>query len=269
MACYGKIEWSDPRFEPEHLRFLTFQSPALGGRGDVALFIPEGESLEDLPLVVLLHGVYCSHWSWALKGGAHLTAEAMIAAGEIPPLVLAMPSDGLWAEGSAYLPHEDADYESWIVDDVMGCVKAEVPGLGEDSPMFIGGLSMGGYGALRLGAKHADRFDGISAHSAVTRMEDIERLVTRRPLPFSLEHAGDWDILHWMRRNHDRLPPVRFDCGLDDTLIDGNRALHAALDELGVRHAYREFPGGHEWTYWQAHLRETLKFFAESLCTTG
>ena len=78
----------------------------------MALFIPEGETLENLPLVVLLHGVYCSHWSWALKGGAHRPTTAMIAAGELPPMVVDMPSDGLWAEGSAYLPHEEADYES-------------------------------------------------------------------------------------------------------------------------------------------------------------
>ena len=45
-----------------------------------------------LPLVLLLHGVYGSHWAWAFKGGAHRTAQRLIDAGAIPPLVLAMPS---------------------------------------------------------------------------------------------------------------------------------------------------------------------------------
>lgn len=261
MSRYGKIEWSDPAYERENLRFLTFQSPALGGRGDVALFIPEGEAPEKLPLVVLMHGVYCSHWSWTMKGGAHQTAAAMIAAGEIPPLVIAMPSDGLWAEGSAYLPHESADYEKWIVEDVVGCVTAEVPGLGDDSDVFIAGLSMGGYAALRLGAKYARRFAGVSAHSAVTRFEDIERLVTRRPLPFRLDPPQEWDILYWMAENREQLPPIRFDCGLDDGLLAGNRDLHFSLDGLGVPHSYEEFPGAHKWSYWAEHLRETLSFF--------
>ena len=66
MTDYGKIEWSDPQLEPAHLRFLTFQSPALGGRGDVALFVPEGKGLQDLPLVVLMHGVDCSYWALSL-----------------------------------------------------------------------------------------------------------------------------------------------------------------------------------------------------------
>lgn len=261
MTGYGKIEWSDPALEPAHLRFLTFQSPALGGRGDVALFIPEVDEPRNLPLVVLMHGVYCSHWAWALKGGAHLTAAAMIAAGEIPPMVLAMPSDGLWAQGSAYLPHDGANYEAWIVDDVVGCVTSEVAALGEKPDVFIAGLSMGGYGALRLGAKYAERFKAISAHSSVTRFHDIERLVTHRPLPFRLAHPDDWDILYWMRRNRDVLPPIRFDCGTDDGLLDGNRDLHASLEELGVEHIYEEFPGAHKWPYWAEHLRDTLAFF--------
>ena len=261
MSAYGKIEWSDPQFEQNNLRFLTFQSPALGGRGDVALYAPEGVDLRNLPLVVLMHGVYCSHWSWAMKGGAHVTAAAMVEAGDIPPMVLAMPSDGLWAEGSAYLPHESADYEAWIVDDVVGCVTTQVPSLGENSDVFIGGLSMGGYAALRLGAKFPDRFKGLSAHSSVTRFEDIERLLTRRPLPFQLAHPDEWDIMYWMRRNQGNLPPIRFDCGLDDALLEGNRELRDNLAELGIEYDYAEFPGGHKWPYWGEHLRDTLAFF--------
>ncbi len=264
MSHYGKVEWSDPQFEQHGLRFLTFQSPALGGRGDVAVYVPDGDDLHDLPLVILMHGVYCSHWAWAMKGGAHRTAASMIESGEISPAVLAMPSDGLWAEGSAYLPHNGANYEAWIVEDVVGCVINEVPLLGEDSPVYVAGLSMGGYGALRLGTKYPSKFQAISSHSAVTRFEDIERLVTRRPLPFQLEHPDEWDILYWMKKHRDILPPIRFDCGLDDGLLEGNRDLHRALDELGVPHAYEEFAGGHKWPYWAEHLRDTLRFFAGS-----
>lgn len=264
MSRFGKIEWSDPQYERDHLRFLTFQSPALGGRGDVAVFVPPGcADQPDLPLVTLMHGVYCSHWSWAMKGGAHLTALEMMAAGEIPPMVIAMPSDGLWAEGSAYLPHEEADYEKWIVRDVANCVVENVGVLGGDSPLFIAGLSMGGYGALRLGAKYPDRFKGISAHSSVTRIQDIERLITPRPLPFQLQPAEEWDILYWMRQNRDSIPPLRFDCGLEDGLLDGNRALHRALRKMGIEHRYQEFPGEHSWAYWSRHLRKTLSFFGK------
>jgi len=44
-------------------------------------------------------------------------------------------------------------------------------------------------------------------------------------------------------------------------LIEPNRALHRALTEAGVPHGYFEYPGGHEWAYWNRHLGETLAFF--------
>ena len=77
-----------------------------------------GAAAAPLPLVILLHGVYGSAWSWPLNGGAHLTVARLIEAEEIAPVALAMPSDGLWGDGSGYVPHADADYERWIVDEV-------------------------------------------------------------------------------------------------------------------------------------------------------
>src|SRR5213594_4357952 len=70
MADPQNIEMSFSRLEHDRLRFLTFNSPALGGnRGDVTIFVPPLElQSRNLPLVALLHGVYGSHWSWAFNG---------------------------------------------------------------------------------------------------------------------------------------------------------------------------------------------------------
>lgn len=264
MSRYGKIELSDPLYEQSDLRFLTFNSPALGGRGDVSLFIPaDSGEMTSLPLVILLHGVYCSHWAWAMKGGAHLTAAKMIANGEIPPMVLAMPSDGLWGEGSGYLPHDTADFEAWIVEDVIGCVREVVNQVGEKTAVFIAGLSMGGYGALRLGAKYPQKFDGISAHSSVTRGATLQRFVKREPLPFRVNHPDELDAAYWLIKNQSSLPPVRFDCGLDDALLNDNRQLHKQLQINNIEHQYQEFPGAHKWPYWAEHVKDTLKFFGD------
>ena len=77
----------------------------------MSLFIPPGiDGKDNVPLVMLLHGVYGSHWAWSRKGGAHHTAARLIEQGQIPPMVLAMPSDGLWGDGSGYIQHR-ADTE--------------------------------------------------------------------------------------------------------------------------------------------------------------
>ena len=263
QPTFWNVQTSLPSCERDRLRFVTFSSRALaGGRCDMQLFVPLGcRKGMDRPLVILLHGVYGSSTNWAFNGRAHLTAAEMIDAGEIQPMVLAMPSDGLIGPGTGYIPLERADCERLIVDAVIDCATEVAPCVSSDSPRFITGLSMGGYGALRLGAKYADRFRGISGHSSITHYRDLMNRVENMPAPAANVTDDDLDPVHWMIANKDRLPPLRFDCGTDDVLIDANRQLHQRLDDANIKHEYAEFDGGHTWAYWTEHLRDTLRFF--------
>lgn len=243
----------------ENLRFLNFRSDALGSRGDVLLFTPSQNTSQPLPLLILMHGVYGCQWNWWLNGDIAATATDMLRNGTMAPMMIAMPSDGLWGDGSGYVPHAYADYERWIADDLPGCLRELFPQL-DPKKFFLAGLSMGGFGALRIGMKYPERVAGISAHSSVTHVSQLPRFI---PYPESaFLHAGptDTDLLHWARVNREQLPPIRFDCGTEDQLIDENRKLHRALTELRVPHVYEEFPGGHDWPYWTEHVRQTLAF---------
>ncbi|BAM04249.1 alpha/beta hydrolase [Phycisphaera mikurensis] len=261
MPPFRTLELSDPAFETDHLRRVTVKTPNLGGRGDLTVFVPPGTAPEEkLPVVTLLHGVYGSHWCWSAKAGVHRTAAAMIASGELPPLLIAMPGDGGRFDGTGYRRHRDADYGAWIVEDVPAAlIQAGLPA-GAEAPRFLAGLSMGGYGALRLGAMHPDRFAGFAGHSSITRFEELGGFVEEDLDAYDLVD-GDPHAIDALLRNRDRLPPFRFDCGVDDPLIDGNRRLHRELDAAGIAHGYAEHPGGHEWPYWQRHVSDTLRFF--------
>jgi enterochelin esterase-like enzyme len=256
---FSPVELSEVSLEHDGLRHLTFYSPALGGRGDVSVFIPRGTIFPvELPLIILLHGVYGSHWAWFLKGAAHRTAQAMIDSGEIRPMIIATPSDGLSGDGSGYWPRPNRDAERWIVEDVCACVREQVPSHG---PLFLSGLSMGGYGALRLGFKYARRFKGISAHSSITRAEQMLDFVRERDLRLDEMEPGEPDILFWAEKHLHELPPLRFDCGREDSLFAANQELDRDMTAMGVRHRFDAFSGGHSWAYWTEHFTETLRFF--------
>ena len=260
-VSFRSVELSDPRFERDGLRMLTVASPALGRRGDVCFWAPPiGAASAPLPLIVLLHGADGSAWSWSLRGGAHLTAGRLIDSEEIAPVALVMPADGMWGGGSGYVPHADADYERWIVEEVPAIAALADDRVVATSPMTIAGLSMGGFGALRLGAKYPDRFRGISAHSSVTTLGRLAEATGDRLDAVPGFGKPDGTALHWLEVNAARLPPLRFDCGTDDHLLAGNRALHAALDARAIEHQYEEFAGGHDWPYWRLHLADTLRF---------
>lgn len=244
------------------LHLVTVKSKALKRRADLSVYVPTSDEAV-LPLVILLHGVYGSHWAWAANGKAHETAQKLIDTSQIKPMILAMPSDGLYGDGSGYVPHRTADYEKWIVEEVVQVLQEQFKQATDASPLFIAGLSMGGYGALRLGAKYPSVFRAFSGLSSITHFEQIGEFVSdfEQLKEEALEQDG---VLDWMLLNRTSLPPFRFDCGAEDVLIEHNRKLHAELEHRGIPHIYEEFSGGHSWEYWKEHLRETLLFFDQN-----
>ena len=245
------------------IHHATVKSAALRRRADISFYVPPNVSVEKLPLVILLHGVYGSHWAWLYKGGAHQVLDRLIKEEHLPPMMLAMPSDGLWGDGSGYVRHRDADYARWIVDEVPEA-SAEIDARCQDAPRFISGLSMGGYGALRLGLLHPEKFTAISAHSSITEVTQMQGFVEESQAEFDLTDANPLAVLECAKLNSHR-PHLRFDCGSEDLLIEHNRTLHRDLEAAGITHVYEEFPGGHTWDYWHLHLADTLRFFKACL----
>jgi len=265
MSPFRTFEMSDPMLAPDGLRFITVKSAAMQQRADLTLFVPrQVAGLRNVPLVVLLHGVYGSHWAWAFKGGAHHTAQRLIDAGAIPPLVLAMPSDGLWGDGSGYVSHAQQDFERWIVDEVPAAAAQACDACSAASPLCIAGLSMGGFGALRLAGKYPRRLSAAAGHSSVTEAAQLDLLMTESRAGWSTR-AADSSVLAALLGAPAPLPPLRFDCGRDDPFVAANRRLHAELDTAGIAHEYAEHDGGHGWAYWSRHLEDTLRFFGATL----
>ena len=123
---------------------------------------------------------------------------------------------------------------------------------------------MGGYGAIRLGLTHPQRFASVYAHSS--------RLPARGELP-SLAWARGQDpdaldvdgLAARAAAAGTPLPRLAFDCGTEDHLLADSRRFHALLDARGVAHRYAEHPGAHTWDYWDAHIPEALAFHAAAL----
>jgi putative tributyrin esterase len=246
----------------DDLREVTVKSALLGTRVDMTLHVPAAaRTLTNVPLIILLHGVYGSHWAWVRSAGAHRIAAELQQRGVLPPCVIAMPSDGLWGDGSGYLPHRTQDFERWIVDEVPATVQIAAPCVTENSPRCIAGLSMGGFGALRLAAKYPKRFVAAAGMSSITHFEEMKLFVEERLGSYTALEE-DRSVLDTILRCREVRPALRFDCGTEDQLLEGNRALHAALLKAGIAHEYSEHPGGHSWEYWRARLPEVLAFFA-------
>ena len=254
---------SDPELEVEGLRHVTVYSAALGRRADCTLWAPAAGTGSPLPLVILLHGVYASHWAWAHLGAAHRTAMRLIESGEIPPLALAMPSDGLWGHGSGYVAGPGGDSARWVLEEVPALAAEVLAAVDPTSALAIAGLSMGGFGALCLGLRGAPRIRGIAGLSSITQFRDMSLFVG--DLDVYGSEPRDLAIADVVLTHSGQLPTIYLCCGSDDLLVDQNRALHEALRAGGVEHEWVESPGGHDWGYWRAQLPDVLRFLARAL----
>ena len=206
------------------------------------------------PVLLQLHGYTDDHNAWLYRSNLVRHAEPY-------PLIIVLPNGGT----SFYLNLKSAGrfglrrYEDFIIQDLYRHVIDTFHA--QESPWVIGGLSMGGFGSMRLGLKHADRFASIWSHSGAYDMRERDGLFSE------VEDPEDADVFTWVERvaKRDNPPVVSFDCGTEDELLDENRLLDQRMKDAGLAHTYNEHPGGHTWDFWDEHVQEALAQHARVL----
>lgn len=184
------------------------------------------------------------------------------------PMIVVMP-DGY---RSFYTTNDQgADYFKYMTEDLPAFIERNFPARKARTARCVGGLSMGGYGALRMALGRPDLYASVNSHSgALLRgsgmhiaLDEAEMLRIFGKNPKGTDH----DIIHLVRKAQKAglLPKILIDCGTEDFLLDHNRRYHQELDKLKIEHEYREFPGSHTWDYWDLHVREAIAFHAKNL----
>jgi len=235
---------------------VRFHSPALGKKTSFNVIHPDvGDG--PFPVLMQLHGYSDDSFSWIYNSNLVRHVADL-------PLIVVLP-DGGTSRYVNHSPHERfglQNYEDLLVHDI----PAEVARLFHvrPGPWAIGGLSMGGQGALRIGMKHSEKFASIWGHSSGMLQPDPAWL----GLLDDPDDASSFVQAERLQARVDAgevLPAIAFDCGVDDFTLDGNRALHELMDRIGLMHTYLEYPGAHTWDYWDEHVVRALAQHAEVL----
>lgn len=214
----------------------------------------------------LLHGLSDDHTIWMRRTSIERYVAGL-------PLVVVMPDGGRGWYSNAV---EGYKYEDDLIKDIVGLVERAFPVKAEREGRAIGGLSMGGYGAVKLGLKHHEMFASVNSHSGALGFLRADAAKNRELSPeferiFGKEPKGGpedpFAIVEQM--DHGRVPALRVDCGTEDFLLDQNRAFHKFLEERHVPHEYEEFPGSHSWGYWDEHVQQAIAFHVRNLKLGG
>lgn len=250
----------------------SFRSSALGRELRYAVYLPPGYDHDQRHYltVYLLHGYSGDHTNWIRLGEAARTADSLIGADAIPPVILVMP-DG---RNSWYVDSDPESgsgaYETAIVHDLVRHIDGQYRTIAERRGRMIAGLSMGGYGALHLAFKHPELFGAAASLSGALWTGEPSRIDLLEGAfgePFDGASWARENPFAWISRLKElglRLPTyltVGDDDGLD--LYRGAMEFYAALSEAEMRAELRVTDGGHGWGVWAAALKETLLFFSQ------
>lgn len=148
------------------IQSFQYKSAALGSDQSAQVYVPSGSTPKGgWPVLYLLHGLGGTSGDWERLGKLRDKVDHLIADGDMKPLLIVMPSGGnSWYVDSADV-NGPGNYATAISHDLEQAVEGAFP-VGKDrAHRAIAGISMGGFGALRLGLSDPGRYSAIAALS--------------------------------------------------------------------------------------------------------
>lgn len=215
----------------------------------------------------LLHGLSDDHTAWTRRTSLERYADGL-------PLLIIMPNGerGWYTDSAAQATQA---FETYLTRDLVGFVDSAFHTRAVREARMTAGLSMGGYGAVKLALKYPELFCAGVSHSGALEIaarswtEDDAWQAELRAI-FGTHPQGGGNDTHALAERADPAtrPALRIDCGVDDFLIEDNRRFQAHLERLGYPHEYAEHAGRHDWAYWDTHIQDTLAFAAHTMNLT-
>jgi enterochelin esterase-like enzyme len=244
----------------------SFHSDALGRDWSYTVYLPTGyrHDAPRLPVLYLLHGNNGDANDWLTQGHLQSAADALIEHKEIPPVVIVMPQGGTdW-----YVDRKEK-METAFFDDLLPEIETHYAVSTQRSGRMIGGVSMGGFGALRYAMTQPELFCGAMLLSPAIYANEPPRTSAARRVGVFGDHQFDPRVWHelnypaqwdrYMSRPY-RLP-MFIAAGDDDLDIQADASvLYTHLRQAGNPAALRIIDGGHTWDVWSALLPAALKY---------
>ena len=236
----------------------TFYSPALDREMPYLIYLPAGydESSDRYPTLYLLHGVAGDRTEWPSIGIPD-APDRLIADGTIRPLVIVFPE----ADASYYVNNATGGlrWEDYLVQDVVANVDGTYRTLARPESRAVGGLSMGGDGALQLAMRFPHIFGVAAAHSPSSRLlfEHVPADVYGNEAYFRARNP------FWLAQDEPgaALVKIWIDVGDEDPWRWNARGIHTALEARGIDHEFHLLPGIHDAEYWIDHVDEYLAYY--------
>ena len=243
----------------------NYHSAVLGKACQMNIIIPQNPinpTNKPYPVMYLLHGLSDDYSIWERRTSIERYAAAY-------DLVIVMPDGdrGFYTDAQ-----EGFKYWTALSEELPQIVSSLLPVSTDREKTFAAGLSMGGYGALKLALRKPDKF---AAAVGISSVADIRHWLSRHlPTPEMQRiflkdgaFADDENDLMYLADKAMKSPnPPRIMsiCGTEDGLYEDNQNFRRHMEDINYPdYKYMEGPGAHSWDFWDKWIQTALKFFMD------
>ncbi|HEX7432329.1 MAG TPA: alpha/beta hydrolase family protein [Anaerolineaceae bacterium] len=243
------------------LNLSTSMDVILPQPGVKELIRTKGRLRRRFPTLYLLHGFSDDHTIWQRRTSIERYAS-------VYNLAVVMP-----AVHHSFYTDMACGYHYWtfVSEELPALARSFFPLSDKREENYVAGLSMGGYGAFKLGLSHPDRFYAAASLSGaldiVREMQnpDPDWQIEMRAIFGDVDSVEDGpnDLFNLARRvaaSEGPRPHLYQACGTEDFLYKANLSFKGLAEELELDLTYSEEPATHEWGYWDRQIVQVLEW---------
>ncbi len=256
---------------------INYPSPVMNRNMAMNVLLPDEDkgfcdSKGKYPLLYLLHGYTDDYSRWMRMTSIERYAMELGFAVVMPEGGKSFYTD--MVSGEPYFTH--------LTEELPEILKKWFPITDEPEFTYIGGLSMGGYGAMKIGLTYPDRYQAVASFSGALAIaqtanqgvpEDAEDWLKRTEKDVRLVFG---DVDHLVGTEHDvywlvgklaseglKFPDFYVSCGSEDFILEASRSFKDTMERFKVPCHYHELEGSHEWRVWDIEVERFMKWILE------
>jgi S-formylglutathione hydrolase FrmB len=170
--------------------------------------------------------------------------------------------------------HYGLPYFTYVAEELPALCEQMFPLSPRREDRYVAGLSMGGYGAIKCGLARPDFYAGCASFSGAMDIHDVVDTFLEKEnnkvqmqaaigMDLTVEEGDDLFALaaKVAALQKENQPRIFITCGEQDFLLAANRRFRDHLQALPLAYTYREWPGDHEWGFWDTSVKQALDFF--------
>lgn len=211
----------------------------------------------------LLHGMNNDHTAWQRNTSIERYVREL-------GIAVVMPTTHLgWYTDTAY----GLKYWTFISKELLEICRDFFPNMSDKrEDTFAAGLSMGGYGAFKLGLRANETFGAVASLSGVldmVRLKDVQQVTENNTYwegifgSFDKVEGSENDLIFLaekLKHSGNELPKLYACCGQEDFLYQSNIEAVNIFKNLGYDITFEESHGSHEWNYWDNMIQKVLQW---------